>query len=89
MIHKFDMLTLSASLLLASTVFAAAESDKQAADCVVDPSRSEKELSEKLDNCDSVLKPPRVGDSEIVEPAPSTGDMPVLKPGDLPVRKKP
>ena len=89
MFNKFDMMTLSAGLLLASTVFAAAEADRQATDCVVDPSRSQKELSDKLDNCDSVLKPPRVGDSEIVEPAPSTGDMPVLKPGDLPVRKNP
>ena len=86
---KSDVLLLPATLLLTSTAFAATEADRHATGCLVDPNRSQKELSEKLDNCDSVLKPPRVGDSEIVEPAPSTGDMPVLKPGDLPVEKNP
>ncbi|WP_234905864.1 hypothetical protein [Affinirhizobium pseudoryzae] len=40
--------------------------------------------TQKLANCDSVLKPPAVGDPEMVEPAPSVGDTPVIKPGDLP-----
>ena len=83
------MLTLPATLLLTSTVFAATEADKEATGCFADPNRSPKELSEKLDSCNSVLRPPRVGDSEIVEPAPPTGDMPVLKPGDLPAGKNP
>ncbi|NHT78450.1 hypothetical protein G8E10_22340 [Rhizobiaceae bacterium CRRU44] len=41
-------------------------------------------LTEKLDDCNGVLKPPAVGDSEIVEPAPQTGQMPVITPNDVP-----
>ena len=41
-------------------------------------------LTEKLDDCNGVLKPPAVGDSEIVEPAPQTGQMPVITPNELP-----
>lgn len=41
-------------------------------------------LTEKLDDCNGVLKPPSVGDGEIVEPAPQAGQMPVIKPNDLP-----
>jgi len=38
----------------------------------------------KLDACDGVLKPPAVGDQEMTQPAPATGEMPVVRPGDLP-----
>ncbi|TCQ27931.1 hypothetical protein [Rhizobium sp. PP-CC-3G-465] len=41
-------------------------------------------LTEKLDDCNGVLKPPAVGDGEIVEPAPQTGQMPVITPNDVP-----
>ncbi|KQS79331.1 hypothetical protein ASG25_12350 [Rhizobium sp. Leaf384] len=41
-------------------------------------------LTEKLDDCNGVLKPPSVGDGEIVEPAPPSGQMPVITPNDLP-----
>ena len=41
-------------------------------------------LTQKLDNCNSVLTPPPVGDGEIVEPAPQTGKMPVISPDDMP-----
>jgi hypothetical protein len=41
-------------------------------------------LTEKLDDCDGVLKPPTVGDTEIVEPAPDVGRTPVIRPDELP-----
>ena len=41
-------------------------------------------LSDKLDPCDGVLKPPPTGDREMAQPPPSTGEMPIIKPGDLP-----
>lgn len=45
------------------------------------PSQS---LSGNLANCNGVLKPPSTGDQELVEPAPQTGNMPVIKPGETP-----
>lgn len=36
--------------------------------------------SEVLAKCDSVIRPPQVGDQEMVEPAPSVGRTPVIKP---------
>lgn len=36
--------------------------------------------SEVLAKCDSVIVPPQVGDQEMVEPAPSVGRTPVIKP---------
>lgn len=41
-------------------------------------------LTEKLDDCNGVLKPPSVGDGDIVAPAPQTGQMPVITPNELP-----
>nr|WP_018237937.1 hypothetical protein [Ensifer sp. BR816] len=41
-------------------------------------------LTQKLDECDGVLKPPSVGDTEMVEPAPDVGRTPVIRPGELP-----
>jgi hypothetical protein len=40
--------------------------------------------TQKLAECNSVLKPPAVGDPEMVEPAPSVGETPVIKPRELP-----
>lgn len=40
--------------------------------------------TELLAPCNGVLAPPPVGDSELVEPAPKTGTMPVIRPNDLP-----
>lgn len=36
--------------------------------------------SEVLAKCDSVIRPPQVGDKEMVEPAPPVGRTPVIKP---------
>jgi hypothetical protein len=41
-------------------------------------------LTEKLDPCDGVLKPPAIGDQEMTRLPPATGEMPVIKPRDLP-----
>lgn len=36
-----------------------------------------------LEECGSVLKPPSVGDAEMVNKPPKVGSMPIIKPGDL------
>ena len=41
-------------------------------------------LSNRLDPCDGVLKPPPTGDQEMAQPPPPAGEMPVIKPGELP-----
>ncbi|MDX8526339.1 hypothetical protein RFM68_17705 [Mesorhizobium sp. MSK_1335] len=42
------------------------------------------ELSEKLNNCGGVLKPPPTGDQNAKTPPPTGSDMPVIKPGQVP-----
>lgn len=69
-----------------------AEADKCVARPDQDPQRQQPDAqgqttpttTQKLANCDSVLRPPAVGDPEMVEPAPPVGDTPVIKPGELP-----
>ncbi|MGA1834517.1 hypothetical protein [Rhizobium wenxiniae] len=58
---------LGASLALAPNI-ARKEGDK------------EETKSEVLAKCDSVIRPPQVGDQEIVEPSPPVGRTPVIKP---------
>ncbi len=48
---------------------------------------SSQSLSGSLADCKGVLKPPATGDQELVEPAPQTGNMPVIKPGQSPVQQ--
>jgi hypothetical protein len=43
-----------------------------------------KSLAEALDNCNGVLKPPRVGDGGISRPPPEKGETPVIRPGEIP-----
>jgi hypothetical protein len=45
-------------------------------------------LTEKLDDCDGVLKPPTVGDTEMVEPALDVGRTPVIRPDELPEQQQ-
>lgn len=40
--------------------------------------------SEVLAKCDSVIRPPQVGDHEMVESAPSVGRTPIIKPEQKP-----
>ena len=60
-------------------------------DCTVPPGQSAKPGNQSgtaaqpdLSKCKGVLQAPGVGDGEMVTPAPSTGNMPVIKPGQLP-----
>jgi hypothetical protein len=46
-------------------------------------------LTEKLAPCDGVLAPPAVGDQEMTQPPPADGEMPVIKPRDLPQQQQP
>lgn len=45
--------------------------------------KDEKTLTGNLADCNGVLQPPATGDKELVEPAPKTGNMPVIKPGEV------
>lgn len=46
-------------------------------------------LTEQLDDCRGVLKPPRTGDNEIATPPPKTGTMPVIRPDAVPEQQHP
>ncbi len=53
--------------------------------CVVNPKApSGGSLTEQLDNCNGVLAPPKVGDDEIVEPAPEGGTLKIIPPSGVP-----
>ncbi|WP_457937580.1 hypothetical protein [Mesorhizobium sp. 10J20-29] len=41
-------------------------------------------LTDTLDECNGVLKPPAVGDPDMVEQAPDVGETPVIPPAELP-----
>lgn len=45
---------------------------------------NDQELTEKLDRCNGVLKPPPAEDQEIEAQPPETGKTPVIPPGELP-----
>jgi hypothetical protein len=81
-------------MLHASTP-ALAQSDSQppvpSDPCKAEPRNNQKpqpetkdQLTEKLDRCNDVLKPPPNGDKEIEMPPPDTGNTPVIPPGQLP-----
>ncbi len=44
----------------------------------------EEPLSQTLENCRGVLRPPPTGDGEMAEPPPDSGKTPVIRPDDLP-----
>lgn len=46
-------------------------------------------LTDTLEPCDGVLKPPRTGDEEMTAPAPSEGRTPFIRPGDIPDQQPP
>lgn len=41
-------------------------------------------LTETLNPCDGVLKPPATGDKGLTEPPPNAGETPVIRPGEVP-----
>lgn len=63
--------------------------DENSPDAQRQTNGAEKSLSEVLEDCNGVLDPPPVGDSEIVEPPPDTGETPVIRPDDLPAQQDP
>ena len=78
------LLAATAVVGIAGKAFAQTGDGQVKHNCSADAGNSPgKDLSEKLDDCNGVLKPPKVGDSELVEPHKPTGTMPVIKPGDL------
>jgi hypothetical protein len=44
--------------------------------------------TEKLSDCNGVLKPPSTGDGDLVQPAPLVGDTPIIPPSGLPQRQQ-
>jgi hypothetical protein len=49
-----------------------------------DPDDKTGSITKKLDKCGGVLQPPEVNDQGLVKPAPETGNMPIIKPGQVP-----
>jgi len=83
----------AATSLLAISVLVSAEALSQGADnatqserCRAEPGidRERQALAQKLEECNGVLKPPRAGDPDLVEPAPNVGKTPVIRPDELP-----
>ncbi|MBB4195667.1 hypothetical protein GGE45_005728 [Rhizobium aethiopicum] len=54
-----------------------------------DSTDDHQDLSKKLDECNGELRPPPVGDTEMVEPAPDTGNSRIIRPGDMPPNTNP
>jgi len=87
-----------ASLMLALAMPAAAQTDQQqgtnnpapqADKCRMQPDQGKQQpesgnLTEKLNDCGGVLKPPATGDQGMATPAPDEGKTPVIKPGQVP-----
>lgn len=46
-------------------------------------------LTATLEDCNGVLIPPKVGDSEMMEPAPAVGETPIIHPDELPKQNDP
>lgn len=59
-------------------------SDKQTTKDAAKPSGSV-----DLSRCGGVVKPPATGDQQLVEPAPKTGNMPVIPPEAVPGQQTP
>lgn len=85
----------SCALILSLTGPALAQTEQQAqpADkCRVQTDQDGKQqpgsgdLSEKLNDCGGVLKPPATGDQGMAAPAPDQGNTPVIKPGQVPAQ---
>ena len=62
----------------------APQTDSQASQDDQSGKSAPRSLTEMLNPCDGVLKPPATGDQEITQPPPATGEMPVIRPDQLP-----
>jgi hypothetical protein len=86
------------SLVLAFAVPAAAQTGQQqhnqsaqADKCRAQTDQGSKQadggnLTDKLNNCGGVLKPPATGDQGMAAPAPDEGKTPIIKPGEVPAQ---
>ncbi|UCI22426.1 hypothetical protein FJ970_14395 [Mesorhizobium sp. B2-1-8] len=85
----------SCAAMLALAVPAMAQTAQQAPDQQADKCRAQTDqggkqqpggggLSEKLNDCGGVLKPPATGDQGMAAPAPDEGKTPIIKPGEVP-----
>lgn len=88
------------SLMLAVAVPAVAQTDQQGSDSQAQPTQKCQaqtkdgakqpsgggNLTDKLNDCGGVLKPPPTGDQEMTAPAPDQGKTPVIKPGEVPAQ---
>lgn len=68
----------TAAEIVQETCEAAPQSPGQA------PAGAEALKENRLEDCNGVLKPPPVGDPDLVRPAPDAGNMPVIPPSALP-----
>lgn len=99
-----DILTAAivGSSMLAGPVMAQAPGppppDATLRDCHVEPGQQpggqaqadgDQKLSDVLEKCRGVLRPPATGDGKIVEPPPDTGKTPVIPPDALPQQQQP
>lgn len=87
-----------ASLMLVLAAPAAAQTNQQqnpaqqADKCRVETDQGGKQqpgggnLTEKLNDCGGVLKPPATSDQGMATPAPDEGKTPVIKPGEVPAQ---
>lgn len=85
-----------ASLMLALAAPAVAQTQQnpaqQADKCRIETDQGGKQqsgsgnLTEKLNDCGGVLKPPATGDQGMAAPAPDEGKTPVIKPGEVPTQ---
>ena len=69
------------------------ETKKPVENCQVQPDEksgqsaqpgSNDSLTQTLNPCDGVLKPPATGDKGLTEPPPDAGETPVIRPGEVP-----
>ncbi|TPK13747.1 hypothetical protein FJ872_20190 [Mesorhizobium sp. B2-5-9] len=85
----------SCAAMLALALPAAAQTAQQSPNQQADKCRAQTDqggkqqpgsgdLSEKLNDCGGVLKPPPTGDQGMAAPAPDEGKTPVIKPGEVP-----
>ncbi|CDX27233.1 conserved exported hypothetical protein [Mesorhizobium sp. ORS 3324] len=95
---------LTAAAILISALPAVAQTadqpkDRQLKDCQARPDTNGQqqrqkpqagttELSEMLDTCGGVLKPPPTGDKNATVPPADNSPMPIIRPGDLPPQPK-
>lgn len=78
---------LAFAALIATPVLSQAFAQNTENPCRIPPDGDQKSLSQTLDDCNGVIKPPKVGDSELVEPAPDVGKSRLIRPGDLPAQQ--